>query len=642
MLGASAGALAATTITFDASGVASTTLSHPGASNGSTVTVSLYGEQSLASAARRCCPNGSSCSAANSCSISFSTAGFSIASSANGSAATLPSATAGSASALYYLRAIKTSTTTKACEAALSGSTAVNWAYQCNNPSSCSSGNRLTVSGSSATAVAGNGNGSSANSTAVAMNFDANGNAPFSVNYADVGQITLLASKPAGGSLASALSGSSNAFVVKPAGFALSGIRCASYASGACAIGAIASPGNNPGASAAGGTAFVPAGSPFAVTVTALDSSGNATPNYGHENTPEGVTLGLALVSPSAGSSGTLANASGFGSFSGGVASGSGFSWSEVGVITLTPSVADADYLGAGNVTGSTSGNIGRFIPHHFDVAVTPACSASFSYAGQPFGVSVTARNGLASPGITGNYSAALGYAKAVALSDATALGLGSLSGSLAASVFANGSGSGSASYSFTAKRTAAQLLALRASDSDGVSSLGYSEGSTALRSGQLRLSNATGKASASLQLAARAEYWSGNAWVLNSADSCSSLPAGAAVVSNPRDAAGATSSASSSGSALSLASGQGTLTLSAPSPASRSLSVDLALNLGSTGSDQSCNSLHPASTGAGLPWLRSQNGSCASSADRDPAARASFGIYSPETRKTAHVRDVF
>ena len=31
-----------------------------------------------------------------------------------------------------------------------------------------------------------------------------------------------------------------------------------------------------------------------------------------------------------------------------------------------------------------------------------------------------------------------------------------------------------------------------------------------------------------------------------------------------------------------------------------------------------------------------------AATADRDPAARASFGIYSPETRKTVHARELF
>jgi MSHA biogenesis protein MshQ len=71
-------------------------------------------------------------------------------------------------------------------------------------------------------------------------------------------------------------------------------------------------------------------------------------------------------------------------------------------------------------------------------------------------------------------------------------------------------------------------------------------------------------------------------------------------------------------------------------------VSFDLALNLGNGSADQSCLANHPASTGAGLGWLRSRNGACAASWDRDPGAHASFGIYSPETRKTVHVREIF
>ena len=73
------------------------------------------------------------------------------------------------------------------------------------------------------------------------------------------------------------------------------------------------------------------------------------------------------------------------------------------------------------------------------------------------------------------------------------------------------------------------------------------------------------------------------------------------------------------------------------------SLSVDVALNLGSsTATDQSCHASHPLTVGAAKPWLRAQNGSCATSADRDPAARASFGIFTPECRKTVHLRELF
>jgi MSHA biogenesis protein MshQ len=134
---------------------------------------------------------------------------------------------------------------------------------------------------------------------------------------------------------------------------------------------------------------FVKAGESFSATVTALTSGGAATPNYGKETTPQGVTLAANLVLPAGGHAAALNNASAFGSFSGGVATGTTFNWPEVGIITLTPSVAS--YLGAGTVTGTSTGNVGRFIPNVFATALnTPvfgtACSlGSFTYVGQPF-----------------------------------------------------------------------------------------------------------------------------------------------------------------------------------------------------------------------------------------------------------------
>ena len=83
-------------------------------------------------------------------------------------------------------------------------------------------------------------------------------------------------------------------------------------------------------------------------------------------------------------------------------------------------------------------------------------------------------------------------------------------------------------------------------------------------------------------------------------------------------------------------------LNLGAPSPAGSSVSFDLALNLGSGAADLSCQASHPTSTGAARPWLRSRNGSCAATYDRDPGARASFGIFAPETRRTVHAREMF
>jgi MSHA biogenesis protein MshQ len=68
---------------------------------------------------------------------------------------------------------------------------------------------------------------------------------------------------------------------------------------------------------------------------------------------------------------------------------------------------------------------------------------------------------------------------------------------------------------------------------------------------------------------------------------------------------------------------------------------VSLAVNLGATTTDQSCLAAHPSTTGANMAYLRSRNGSCATSYDRDPSARVTFGVYAPETRKVIEIHDM-
>ena len=648
-LATSAGALGATSVTFNASGVASTTLSYAAASNGATARVTLSSPSISAANSAKCCPDGVGCAVRAYCDSSYNTAGFIISASTGGAAATIPAQTAGTGTGTYTLRAVKTNTATQACESAISGSTTVNWALQCNNPTTCATATPLTLTGNSPTAVAGNPNTGVTTTTAVAMSFDANGNAPFSFNYADVGQITLSASKAAGGALLTGLSGSSNAFVVKPAGFALSNIQ--QTASPFLA---------NPAAASAAGGKFVKAGESFSTTVTALTSGGAATPNFGRETTPEGVLLTPALVLPAGGVAGTLANASVAGaSFASGVAAVTNLAYSEVGIVTLAPGLADGDYLGAGSVVGTTSANIGRFYPSQFALTTgtpVPACSASFTYFGQdgfttPF--TLTAKNTAGAT--TQNYAGS--FAK-LGLGSWSNFGFSSVSlpsgSSLAASATAPSGSWMLGAAAVTALHQVSRptslagetLIVINAApvDSDGVSLSASAVGAgTPLRWGRLRLSNAFGSASAALQLPVVAEYWSANSWVLNSADNCTTLSGSSIVLSNPRNAAGNSSTASSvAAGVVVLANGSGLIPLAAPTPAGSSLSLDLAVNLGSSATDQSCQANHPASTGAGKPWLRAQNGSCAATPDRDPSARASFGIYSPETRKTVHVREIF
>lgn len=650
-LAAGAGTLGATTVTFDGTGVATTTWTHGGAANGASAAITLSGEQTAAANARQCCPNGSSCSAASSCSTTFSTAGFVVAASAGGAATTVPAQTAGTASATYQLRAVRTGTTTQACEAALTGTTTVNWALQCQNPTACAASNLMTLTGSAATTIASNPASGVTSTTAVTMAFDANGNAPFSFNYADVGQVQLVASKAVNGAT---LSGSTNAFVVRPAGFALSNIR------------QTASPNTaNPGATSATGGVFVKAGEAFSATVTALTSTGATAPSFGRESTPEGVTLTPALVLPAGGTNGTLANATlAGGSFTNGVATATTLAYGEVGVITLTPAVASGSYLGAGAVSGTASGNVGRFVPARFALTggsvthrsgLSCAPASAFSYLSETFrlGFTLTAQN--ASGGTTANYTGA--FAKLDPAS-AAAWNLAGRDGSTVFTVAGGRLSLGSASGSWSngvAGGVTLTAAALRASapdgpfdaafgvaptDSDGVALASFDMASTAagpndrarignvaLRFGRLRLTSAIGAADRALALPATLQHWSGSAWVTNTLDSCTTVPASALSFGNLRRTLTTADTAALGG--LTFSAGQGSLRLAAPG-GGRSGTYDVALSLGSTATDASC--LQPwtpgggdaASTGANLAHLR--GAWCGSTYTNDPAARASFG----------------
>ena len=591
------------------------------------------------------------------CTFTAANAGFIVAAAANGAAATVPTQTAGTASAGYFLRAVQTNTSTKACEAAIVGVGNVNWSVTCNNPTTCSAGNLMTLTGNAGVAIAGNANGSTASSTAVAMTFDANGNAPFSFNYANVGQVTLNASRAAGGSLLTALSGSSNAFVVKPAGFALSTIR-------QTAAPALV----NPAATSAAGSAFVRAGESFSATVTARTSGGATTPNYGRETAPEGVLLTRALVLPAGGASGTLSNGTiAGGSFTAGVATVSNLAFSEVGVITLSPAVADGDYLGAGNVTGTTSANIGRFFPAQFALSggsvthrVALSCSpaSAFSYLGENFqlGLTLTAQNTTGAT--TANYSGAFakfdptsaagwnvaGLGGTTTFSTGSGrLSLGTATGSWANGVATNVALTANASRGSAADGPFSATFGVAPTDSDGVTMSTFNMASTSsgtadrtsvstvpLRFGRLRMANAVGGQSRALSLPLTAQYWAGTAFDTNTLDSCTAIAATHVSFGNLRKTL-TTADTSVSGSSFGLSSGVGALKIGAPL-GGRYGTVDVTLSLGSSAADASC--LQPwttgngdaATAGANLSFLR--GAWCGSTYVNDPSARASFGLY--------------
>ena len=635
-LATTAGALAANTVTFNVAGVATTTLSYPAAANGASLSVTLSGEQVAATSPRQCCPNGINCGAANNCSTSFNTSGFLFAIAANGVAATIPPQIAGTSSNTYYLRAVRTNTTTKACETALTGNTTVNMAYECNNPTTCSTSNLMSINGGASTTIARNANGSVSSYTAVGLTFDSSGNAPFTFNHGDAGQVRLHASKPASSPLLTALSGSSNAFVVKPAAFFLTA-TCDS--TGTTNAASQTSP-------SAADAKFCAAGRTFSAAVTALTAGGIVTPNYGRESPPEIVvaTWSRALpTTPMGGSdgvlpSGTLAFAGGFS----GTFTGSGLKWSEVGILAAALTVGDSDYLGAGNVTASAY--VGRFHPDHFDVVVTPQCggfvysgrvtaSAPTGRPGQPFTVKATAMNGLAAPTPTTNYSSAAGFSRDVTLTLSSGGAVGQLyvdstpggTGAIPAGKFGSSVGtvaysdpSGKISYVFNAFPTAPTTITVHADDADSATSTG-TDGVTAARAGRLQMGSAYGSELLALPIPLEAQYWAaGGYYVTNRDDICTNFAASSIVLSNFTQNLAACETRFSPSGTVTLAKGLAPLRLTAPGGGNDG-SVSLALNVGSAAAGSTCvSSTSSAATAANLPWFGSTN----------PAGRATFGVF--------------
>lgn len=468
----------------------------------------------------------------------------------------------------------------------------------------------LPPSGAQSVRVGGTAIAGSSPGTGVALNFNANGQASTTVSYADAGTMRLFASYTgsAGTGDAGLVMTGQDDFIARPNDLVLSVT-------------------GNPAATVPADPVFTQAGTPFAITVTARNASGNATSNFGRETAPASVTLATTLVAPVGGLAPAITADPGFGAFSAGSASGN-WSWSEVGIISLLPQLVGGDYLGAGNVTGVSSGNIGRFVPHHFTVTGSDRCG-SFSYAGQPFSATVSAAS--VSGALTQNYAGS--YAKEVTLSRAIGTG-----GTLAGNVIATTPGLFSAGtatldktviFTFDTPPEPPLVLSLRATDSDGVTSMGFVEGGTEIRSGRLRLVSGFGSGLAPLTLPLRVESWQNIAtlpatvfaWATETTDTCTAplLTTGSFTVTG----IGTTVSAASLNP-----DGTGSLTLTAPGSAGQ---ADITACLGSSATAPVC------ATGLSN-WLQFDwNGDGSA---ENPTARAGFEL-NPGNQRQIYRREV-
>lgn len=423
--------------------------------------------------------------------------------------------------------------------------------------------------------------------------------------YPDVGQIELFMSD------SSYRLGKTEAFVSQPGGFTL--------------VASAPGTSNQAGRPAAANTPkFVAAGAPFSLSVTAL--TGGITPrialNFGREKSPASVEIEVS----NAGFTNMVNVPALGGSFEaavGGVVKGSAFTFAEVGIVKLVPSV---NYLGEGKISGNEV-NVGRFVPDHFDTAVTaplvcaaamacPSTNSKMAYSRQPFQVQVTAVSaptpaipatpttpaiGPTSGTIVKNYQGV--FARAVALSAWNGAGTAALvqnpplspAGSALAPAILEASAFGDTekgsvgvnltytfpvAYSSAAPRatnlappTPVYVRAVEAAGGDGVTSAAGTEDYLVIASGRLQLTHGHGSELLRMPVPVQAQYFLGKdaGWRLNEKDSASAVTAANFTFSGCTKKLGSGAACNTallgwSGSAvLTLVNGAGTLYLRAP-----------------------------------------------------------------------------
>ena len=392
----------------------------------------------------------------------------------------------------------------------------------------------------------------------------ANGVATVSVQYDDVGQISLSAKdeidigEPPTGTLDEIIGGISP-FVVRPFGY---DIQIA----------------GDPYADDGNDGVYAVAGNNFNMTVRSvlwqatddldnngipdpfIDTNADGIPDSGGDLSDNGVTPNIVNVSGSlsyspvalvvSNSNGNLSSSStNFSAFS---AVGSGNdgtitfsqSWDEVGILQINASTAN--FMSSGESVSGERINIGRFIPANFnlDAPVLLEQCGGFTYMGFNDGVNagltrngqsfsfsgnVSARN--TSNAITQNYAGVFAKLAAGDINlqpynvTATANASGQINATAAALNFVNGT----SAYSFTNVDYQHNLAAapfnfrvdLTATDSDSVTSGTVNSNDIELRLGRARLIDAYGPEIVDLEMRLTTEYFNGSAWVINTADSC-------------------------------------------------------------------------------------------------------------------------
>jgi MSHA biogenesis protein MshQ len=364
---------------------------------------------------------------------------------------------------------------------------------------------------------------------------------------------------------------------------------------------------------------------------------------------------------------------------------GSDFTWSEVGIVRALPGVGDGDYLSAGDVTGSASEPIGRFIPSHFVVSLnsplldTGCVAGGFTYQGERFGYAaspvITATAVTVGSTPTTNYTGAFfkltsstlagrTYSSAAGALDISGLpassadpAIASVGGGVATLTFSSGTGLAFTKSAPQAPFAAGIRLAIDVLDADGVAAVGAAPlgnpvtfgaaggmpftGGDEIRYGRIRVGTAVGSERVDLPVPMRAEYFASAAagFVGNAADTCSTNVSLALSGFTENLDAGETCARDSGAPG---ASGVGCavpapLPLRFRAPPAAGAGGDFNLRLAAPGAGNQGSVVVTASVPA---WLRF-DWDAGAAGDENPAGQATFGIFGGEPRQI-YTREIY
>ncbi len=420
------------------------------------------------------------------------------------------------------------------------------------------------------------GNNVTSSGTSIQLNFT-NSTATVSATYNDAGKIWFRLTDSAEN-----ITGDSAVFVVKPWAYSVT-------ADG------------NPGAADASGNVFCAAGDTFTLQIKAVcwnsadDTDNDLVPDSGADlsdntvtaNYSASVTVSHSLTAPSGGAAGNLTGIPG--TISDGELTAANTVYDEVGIITIT--VDTADYLGAGDVSG-TSGDIGRFTPKYIDIPTfvqNPACTAGahpFTYAEEPFSIDTTLTAKATGGTVTTNYTGDFAKLASGDLALAVQSGSGSLSVGTISFTFNNGTalftipgnryGWGSAHDPETV------TLNISGSDSDSVSVSTDTSGTAAVSSGvsyrygRLQVLDSFSPSTRDLTLTIAAQYYSAGDYVANTDDSCTTYTDSNITLQNWQG--NLTAGDTGISAFTTVTDGNGSVTLSAPGLSHEGM-VDIILN---------------------------------------------------------------